>query len=68
MVTVKACTTTEYYFSNEVEEKIRNYAKENYCSLEVAVCDLIDIGELNLELDSVHEDPDEPEITEVTEI
>lgn len=66
MITVKARITTEYYFANEAEEKIRNYAKENYCSLEDAVYDLIDQGKLDLELDNVHEDPDDPEITEVT--
>lgn len=66
MIKVIAHTAIEYRFADEAEEKIRNYAKENYCSLEDAVYDLINLGELDLELDSGYKDTDEPEITEVT--
>lgn len=66
MITVEAIIKTKYYFSDEAEEKIQNYAHENNFSLETAIYDLIDMGELDLELDSEHEDPDEPEITKVT--
>lgn len=66
MIKVIAQTVTEYRFTDEAEKKIRKRAKEYYCSLEDAVYDLIDMGELDLELDSGYEDTDEPEITEVT--
>lgn len=65
MIKVIAQTVTEYRFTDEAEKKIRKHAKEYYCSLEDAVYDLIDMGELDLELDSGYEDTDEPEITEV---
>lgn len=66
MIKVIAQTVTEYRFTDEAEKKIRKRAKEYYYSLEDAVYDLIDMGELDLELDSGYEDTDEPEITEVT--
>ena len=58
MIVVTADTTIEYYFSDEVEEKIENYANENSLSLKEAIYDLIDQGELDLEMDSAHESPD----------
>lgn len=66
MIVVETIAKTKYYFSDEAEEKIQNYARENGFSLETAVYDLIDMGELDLELDSGYEDTDEPEITKVT--
>ena len=68
MIKVIADTTTEYLFADEAEEKIKKRAKEYYCSLKTAVYDLIDLGELDLELDRGYEYTDEPEITEVTEM
>lgn len=58
MIVVTADTTIEYYFLDGVEEKIENYANENSLSLKEAIYDLIDQGELDLEMDSAHESPD----------
>lgn len=65
MVKVITHVATEYRFADEAEEKIRNYAKEYCCSLEDAVYDLIDRGELDLELDSGYENTDDPQIIDV---
>ena len=58
MIVVTANTTIEYYFLDGVEEKIENYANENSLSIKDAIYDLIDQGELDLEMDSPHESPD----------
>lgn len=65
MIVVETVAKTKYYFSDEAEEKIQNYARENGFSLETAVYDLIDQGELDLESDSGYEDTDDPEILSV---
>lgn len=65
MIKVETIVRTEYYFSDEAEEKIQNYARENDLSLENAIYDLIDQGELDLELDSDYENADDPEILSV---
>lgn len=65
MIKVETIVRTEYYFSDEAEEKIQNYAHENDLSLENAIYDLIDQGELDLELDSDYEKADDPEILSV---
>lgn len=65
MIKAETIVRTEYYFSNEAEEKIQNYARENDLSLENAIYDLIDQGELDLELDSDSEKADDPEILSV---
>lgn len=58
MIVVTANTTIDYYFSDEIEEKIENYANENSLSIKDAIYDLIDQGELDLEMDSVYENAD----------
>ena len=58
MIVVAANTTIEYYFLDGVEEKIENYANENSLSIKDAIYDLIDQGELDLEMDSAHESSD----------
>lgn len=68
MLKVIADTTTEYRFADKAEEKIRKHADEHDLSLEDAIYDLIDMGELDLELDSGYEDTDDPEIIEVEEM
>lgn len=68
MLKVIAHTTTEYRFADEAEEKIKEYAKRQGMNYIDAVYDLIDMGELDLELDSGYENTDELEITEVDEI
>lgn len=65
MIVVTADTTIEYYFLDGVEEKIENYANENSLSLKEAIYDLIDQGELDLEMDSAHESPDYSNIMQV---
>lgn len=64
MITVTANTTTQYYFTNEAEEKIKNYAEKNDLNYISAIYDLIDMGELDLELDNEFEDKYDPEIIE----
>lgn len=39
-------TTYAYFFSDEDEETIRNYAEENNCSLESAVYELLDSNDI----------------------
>ena len=68
MIVVTANVLTKYYFTNKTEEKIKNHAKEQGLSCLDAIYDLIDMGELDLELDSGYENTDEPEIVEVDEI
>ena len=68
MLKVIAHTTTEYLFADEAEEKIKNYAEKLGLSYIDAVSDLIILGELDLELDSGHENADNPEIIEAEEI
>ena len=58
MIVVTANTTIEYYFFFCLEEKIENYANENSLSIKDAIYDLIDQGELDLEMDSAHESID----------
>lgn len=68
MIKVITHTATEYRFTGEAEEKIRKHSEELDTFLEDAVYDLIDLGELDLELDSGYENTDEPEIVEATEM
>ena len=68
MITVTANTTTQYYFTNEAEEKIKNYAEKHGLNYVSAIYDLIDMGELDLELDSEFENTDEPDIVKAEEI
>lgn len=68
MITVTADTTTQYYFTNEAEEKIKNYSEKNGLNYVSAIYDLIDMGELDLELDSEHENTDEPNIIKAEEM
>ena len=65
---VKTQTVAEYYFANEEEEKIKNHAKDFSCSLENAVYDLIDQGELDLRFDNVNENIADPEIIRAEEM
>ena len=68
MIVVTANVLTKYYFTNKTEEKIKNHAKEQGLSCLDAIYDLIDMGELDLEFDSEHENADDPEIVGVEEI
>ena len=68
MIVVTANVLTKYYFTNKTEEKIKNYAEEQGLSCIDAIYDLIDMGELDLEFDSEHENTDDPEIVEAEEI
>ena len=68
MLKVIAHTATEYRFVGEAEEKIKKYAQKQGLTYIDAIYDLIDMGELDLELDSGYENTDEPEIVEVDEI
>ena len=68
MIKVIAHTTTEYLFADEAEEKIKNHAKKQGLTYIDAIYDLIDMGELDLELDSGYEDTDDPEIVEAEEM
>ena len=68
MLKVITHTTTEYLFADEAEEKIKNHAKRQGLTYVDAIYDLIDMGELDLEFDSSHENADDPEIVEVEEI
>ena len=68
MIVVTANVLTKYYFTNKTEEKIKNHAKEQGLSCIDAIYDLIDMGELDLEFDSDHENADNPEIVGVEEI
>lgn len=68
MLKVIAHTTTEYLFTDEAEEKIKNHAKRQGLTYVDAIYDLIDMGELDLEFDSGHENADDPEIVEAEEI
>ena len=65
MFRVETIVRTEYRFSDEIEEKIKRYARENDLTLEDAIYDLIDQGELDFELDSGYEESDNPEILSV---
>lgn len=65
MLKVETIVRTEYRFSDEIEEKIKRYAHENDLTLEDAIYDLIDQGELDFELDSGWEESDTPEILSV---
>ena len=67
MIVVTANILTKYYFTNKTEEKIKNHAKEQGLSCLNAIYDLIDMGELDLEFDSEHENADDPEIVDVEE-
>lgn len=67
MITVTTNTTIQYYFTNETEEKIKNYAEKHGLSCVSAIYDLIDMGELDLELDSEFENTDEPDIIKAEE-
>ena len=68
MIVIAANVLTKYYFTNKTEEKIKNHAKEQGLSCIDAIYDLIDMGELDLEFDSDHENADDPEIVGVEEI
>ena len=68
MIVVTANVLTKYYFTNKTEEKIKNYAEEQGLSCLDAIYALIDMGELDLEFDSEHENADDPEIVGVEEI
>lgn len=68
MLKVIAHTTTEYRFADETEEKIKNYAERQGLNYVDAIYDLIDMGELDLELDSGYEDTDDAEIVEAEEM
>ena len=65
MLKVETIVRTGYRFSDEIEEKIKRYARENDLTLEDAIYDLIDQGELDFELDSDYEKSDSPEILSV---
>ena len=65
MLKVETIVRTEYRFSDEIEEEIKRYARENDLTLEDAIYDLIDQGELDFELDSSYEESDNPEILSV---
>lgn len=65
MLKVETIVRTEYRFSDEIEEKIKRYARENDLTLEDAIYNLIDQGELDFELDSGYEESDNPEILSV---
>ena len=67
MIVVTANVLTKYYFTNKTEEKIKNHAEKEGLSCLDAIYDLIDMGELDLEFDSEHENADDPEIIEVEE-
>ena len=67
MIVVKTQTVAEYYFADEAEEKIKNHVKEFSCTLEDAIYDLIDQGELDLRYDNVNENVAEPEIIRAEE-
>lgn len=67
MIVVTANVLTKYYFTNKTEEKIKNHAKEQGLSCLDAIYDLIDMGELDFEFDSDHENADNPEIVDVEE-
>ena len=68
MIKVIAHTTTEYLFADEAEEKIKNHAKKQGLTYIDAIYDLIDMGELDLELDSGYESADEPNIVKAEEM
>ena len=68
MLEVTANFTTKYLFADETEEKIKNHAKRQGLTYVDAIYDLIDMGELDLEFDSGHENADDPEIVEAKEI
>ena len=68
MIKVTAHTTTEYLFADEAEEKIKNHAKRQGLTYVDAIYDLIDMGKLDLEFDSGHENADDPEIVEAEEM
>ena len=65
MLKVETIVRTEYRFSDEIEEEIKRYARENDLTLEDAIYDLIDQGKLDFELDSSYEESDNPEILSV---
>ena len=65
MLKVETIVRTEYRFSDKIEEEIKHYARENDLTLEDAIYDLIDQGELDFELDSSYEKSDNPEILSV---
>ena len=65
MLKVETIVRTEYRFSDEIEEEIKRYARENDLTLEDAIYDLIDQGELDFELDSSYEESDNTEILSV---
>lgn len=65
MLKVETIVRTEYRFSDEIEEEIKRYARENDLTLEDAIYDLIDQGKLDFELDSSYEKSDNPEILSV---
>ena len=67
MIVVTVNVLTKYYFTNKTEEKIKNYAKEQGLTYVDAIYALIDMGELDLEFDSDHENTDNPEIVDVEE-
>lgn len=68
MLKVIAHTATEYRFADEAEKKIKRHAKKLGLTYVDAIYDLIDMGELDLELDSGYEDTDDPEIVEAEEM
>ena len=68
MIKVIAYIATEYRFADEAEEKIKKYAKEYELNYIDAIVDLIDMGELDLELDSGYKSADEPNIIKAEEI
>ena len=68
MIKVIADTTTEYRFADKAEKKIKNYAEKHGLNYVNAIYDLIDMGELDLELDSGYEDTDEPNIVKAEEM
>ena len=68
MLKVIANFTTEYRFADQAEKKIKKYAEDHGETYVDAIYDLIDMGELDLEFDSGHENADDPEIVEAEEI
>ena len=68
MIVVKTQTVAEYYFEDEAEEKIKNYAEKLGLSYVDAVSDLIILGELDLKFDNEHENIDDPEIIQAEEM
>ena len=69
MITVEtvAEVTTTCYLTEEDEETVKNYMKENCCDLEDAVKELFWNNEINIYLQSTESDFSTNEITQVRE-